>query len=251
MDILVLIPAAVLVLVSSVRFSGNRIPVWPCAMTVCGVLALFLCLRGMVPDERVFIGSDAARRIRAQVQDLLKKPKWWEKDILIVEGSSIATYGINNREVESALAAHGWDPVVLEFALPAANHFERAFLVEAFFRNLPRADREKIRKTRVVLLKEVFDIYDHNPLCLFNKEEYQERAKVYMNPSNAMKAWMAYAASLPGEMPLWERASGLFQCGTLIGGRLLMNRFGAGALSEMRPNDWKRRSPAFHTLSGI
>ena len=250
MDILVLIPVAALVLVSSVRFSGNRIPVWPCALAASGVLALFLCLRGIIPDEQVFIGSEAARRIRAQVRDLQKKPNWWEKDILIVEGSSIATYGIDNREVEAALAARGWDPVVLEFALPAANHFERTFLLEAFFRSLSRADREKIRKARVVLLKEVFDIYDRNPLCLFEKEEYQERGKVYMNPSNALQAWRAYASSLPEKTPLLERASGLFQYGTLIGERLLMNRFGAGAFSDMRPDVRKKRSPAFHTLTG-
>ena len=250
MDFLVLVPVAALVLLSSVRFSGHRIPAWPCALVAGGVLALFLCLRAMVPDEQVFIGSDAARRIRAQVRDLQKKPNWWEKDILIIEGSSIATFGIDNREVEAALAARGWDPVVLEFALPAANHFERTFLLEAFFRSLPRADREKIRKARVVQLKEVFDIYDRNPLCLFEKEEYQERGKVYMNPSNALQAWRAYASSLPDGMPLWERVSGLFKYGNLIGERLLMNRFGAGALSDMRLDIRKKRSQAFHTLTG-
>ena len=123
MDILVLVPVAALVLVSSVRFSGHRIPAWPCVLVAGGVLALFLCLRAMVPDEQVFIGSEASRRVRAQVRDLQNKPNWWGKDILIVEGSSIATYGIDNREVEVALAARGWDPIVLEFALPAANHF--------------------------------------------------------------------------------------------------------------------------------
>ena len=250
MDILVLVPVAALVLVSSVRFSGHRIPAWPCVLVAGGVLALFLCLRAMVPDEQVFIGSEASRRVRAQVRDLQNKPNWWGKDILIVEGSSIATYGIDNREVEVALAARGWDPIVLEFALPAANHFERTFLLEAFFRSLPRADREKIRTARVVLLKEVFDIYDRNPLCLFEKEEYQERGKVYMNPSNALQAWKAYASSLPEKMPLLERASRLFQYGTLIGERLLMNRFGGGAFSNMRPDVRKKRTPAFHTLTG-
>ncbi|MFZ4778378.1 MAG: hypothetical protein ACOYM3_23660 [Terrimicrobiaceae bacterium] len=250
MDTLVLVPVAALVLVSSVRFSGHRIPAWPCVLAAGGVLALFLCLRAMVPDEQVFIGSDAARRVRAQVRDLQKKPNWWEKDVLIVEGSSIATYGIDNREVEAALAARGWDPVVLEFALPAANHFERTFLIEAFFRSLPRADRDKIRAARVVLLKEVFDLYDRNPLCLFDKEEYQERAKVYMNPSNALQSWKAYAASLPQSMPFGERASDLFLSGVLIGERLLMNRFGAGALSDMKPVSWKKRTQAFHALSG-
>lgn len=152
--------------------------------------------------------------------------------------------------MEAVLAARGWDPVILEFALPGANHFERTFLLEAFFRSLPRADREKIRKARVILLKEVFDIYDHNPLCLFEKEEYQDRAKVYMNPSNALQAWSAYASSLPENTPLLERASGLFQYGTLIGERFLMNRFGAGAFSDMRPDIWKKRTQSFHTLTG-
>lgn len=250
MDLLVLVPVVALVLVSSVRFSGHRIPTWPCALATGGVLVLFLSLRALVPDEQAFIGSDAARRVRAQVRDLQKKPNWWEKDILIVEGSSVAAYGIDNREVEAALAARGWDPVVLQLALPAANHFERTFLLEAFFRSLPRADRDKIRAARVVLLKEVFDLYDRNPLCLFDKEEYQERAKVYMNPKNAMQSWSAYAASLPQEMPFVERASGLFSTGILIAERLLMNRFGAGALSDMRPVSWKKRTRAFHALSG-
>ena len=250
MDILVLIPVAALVAVSSVRFSWNRVPVWPCALAAAGVLALFLCFRATIPDERVFINSDAARRVRAQIHDLQKKPKWWEKDVLIVEGSSIATFGINNREVEAALAAHGWDPVVLQFSLPAANHFERAFLVEAFFRSLSSADRDKIRKARVVLLKEVFDLYDNNPIGLFDLDGYQERGKVYMNPFNARQAWMAYAASLPEKMPLLEKASCLLHSGILIGDRLLLNRFGSGAFSDMRLDVWKKRTQAFHTLSG-
>ena len=250
MDILVLIPVAALVLVSSVKYSGNRIPVWPCILAVAGVLALFLCLRANIPDEQVFINSDAARKVRAQVRDLQKKPKWWEKDILIIEGSSITAFGIDNREVEAALAAQGWDPVVLQLSISGANHFERTFMIGAFFRNLSPADRNQIRNARVVLLKEVFDTYDNNPLSLFDKDEYQERAKVYMNPSNALQVLRAFAASLPEEIPLLERVSSLSHYGRLIGERLLMNRFCAGALSDMNPDVWKKRTQAFHALSG-
>ena len=250
MDTLILIPVAVLVLLSSVRFSGHRIPVRSCVAVAVAVPVLFLCVRGFIPDERLFVNSDAARRIRAQVRDLQKKPKWWEKEILIIEGSSICMFGVNNKEVEAAFAADGWDPLVLGFADSAANHFERTFLIEGFLRSLSHADRQKLRHTRVVLFKEVFDVYDINPLSLFSKEEYQERGKVYMNPYNALQAWSAYVASLPGEMPFWERAANLFQYGTLIGRRLVMNRFGAGAFSDMRPSIWKKRTQAFHALSG-
>lgn len=247
MDALVLIPVGALVLLSSLRFDAARGSGWICGMAVGVVFCLFLGLRSMIPDEVVFFASEVSRRVRGQVEEFRKSGA---RDFIVVEGSSVTAYGINPVVIRDELKRRGLDLGVLQFSAQGANHFERAFFLEAFWRGLTASERDRFREGRVVLLREIFDAYDNEPLYLFEKDSYTERAKVYMSPGYAVAAWEAFLDGLPEGMPAAERWRREVEMGALLVERVLLNRFGAGALSGM---DWrarKRKTGAFFALEG-
>ena len=248
MDALVLIPVGALVLVASLRFDSAVGRGWRCAGAVGAVICLFLGIRAMLPDETVFFASEVARRVRGQVAEFQKSNA---RDFLVVEGSSVAAHGCDPKVLREEMAKKGEDACVLQFSAQGANHFERAFLMEAFLRRLAPGERERLGSGRVVVLREVFDAYDRDPLYLFAKDSYTERAKVYMSPEYAWAAWRAFLAGMPSgisEMEKWRRG---LEMGGVVLDRLLLNRFAAGALSGMDARARKRRTGAFFPLQGV
>lgn len=247
MDALVLIPIGALVLVASLRFERAAGRGGLCGLAVGVVVFLFLGVRSMVPDEAVFFASEVSRRVRGQIEEFRRAES---RDFFVVEGSSVAAHGCDPAVLRKDLARRGVETGVLQFSAQGANHFERAFFLEAFWRGLSGEEREQLREGHVVLLREVFDAYDRDPLYLFLKESYTERAKVYMSPEYAWVAWQAFLAGTPEGMPRAERWGRELKMAGGIVARVLLNRFGAGALSGM---DWrarKRRVGAFFALEG-
>ena len=248
MDALVLIPVGALVLVASLRFDSAVGRGWRCAGAVGAGICLFLGIRAMLPDETVFFASEVARRVRGQVAEFQKSNA---RDFVVVEGSSVAAHGCDPKVLREEMAKKGEDVGVLQFSAQGANHFERAFLMEAFLRRLAPGERERFGSGRVVVLREVFDAYDRDPLYLFAKDSYTERAKVYMSPEYAWAAWRAFLAGMPSgisEMEKWRRG---LEMGGVVLDRLLLNRFAAGALSGMDARARKRRTGAFFPLQGV
>lgn len=248
MDALVLIPVGALVLLGALRFDGVGAKGWRCAGAVCLVFCTFFWLRSLVPDETIFFASEVSRRVRGQLMEFRQSDA---KNWVVVEGSSVAAYGCDPKVLKQEMAARGVDAGVLQFSAQGANHFERAFLMEAFCRRLARGERERFESGRVVVLREVFDAYDRDPLYLFAKESYTERAKVYMSPEYAWAAWQAFLAAMPNGIPETEKWKRSVEMGGIVLDRLLLNRFAAGALSGM---DWrarKRRTGAFFSLQGV
>jgi hypothetical protein len=122
--------------------------------------------------------------------------------------------------------------------------------MEAFWRGMTPVERERLAAGRVVLAREVFDSYDREPLYLFQKDSYTERAKVYMSPEYALAAWHGYwAGSREGisDLDKWKR--GLPVAGAIVE-RVLLNRFGAGAFSGMDWRGRKRKTRAFFAMEG-
>jgi len=248
MDALVLVPVGALVLLSSLRFERAPGLGSACAWAVGGVFCLFLGVRALVPDETLFFASEVSRRVRAQIEEFRKGEA---RDFVVVEGSSVAAYGSNPVVLHEELRRGGMDVGVLQFSAQGANHFERAFFLEAFWRGLSSPERDRLQEGRVVLLREVFDAYDNEPLYLFGKDSYTERAKVYMSPRYAWAAWEAFLNGLPQCLPLRERLKRQWEMGGLLVARILLNRFGAGACSGMEWRARKRKTGAFFALEGV
>ena len=247
MDALVLIPVGALLVAASLRFEKAAGRGLLCGMAVMVVFGLFLGVRALLPDETVFFASEVSRRVRAQIQEFRKSGS---RDYLVLEGSSVTAHGCDPKVVRQELAASGLDVGVLQFSAQGANHFERTFLMDAFWRGLTSEERGRLESGRVVMAREVFDSYDREPLYLFQKDSYTERAKVYMSPEYAWAAWDAHWNSLPIELSATNKAFVSLGCFEKILERLLMNRFGAGALSGMDFRAFKKKTGAFFGMEG-
>ena len=212
-----------------------------------GILA-FLGLRSVVPDEFLFGGSESVRRNRFQVRHLLSRKDWEKYPVLILEGSSVTQYGVDGIALETELRRLGCPATVLQFCAVGANHFERLHFLESFFASLTKSQQEKLKATRVILLSEVFDAYDENPLYLLERVADNERGIICLTPRNAWdgwRAWSVYAAEqtklgCPAPRPVAE----------ILIRHVLFNRFGLGAFSSMRWPDSRRKLPAFFAMEG-
>jgi len=244
MDALVFIPVLALVLLS-LAAAGKTPPRLGAAVLVWGgIIAAAVAIRQWVPDSFFYPKSEIVKRVQGQLRVLRKTADWEKHPVLILEGSSVTLFGVNGAELAGLLAERGLPATVLQFAGAGANHYERLHLLRLFWQSLKPGEREKLRRTRVVLLSEVFDAYDRNPLYLYAREAYSERALVYSTPRNAGEAAQAYriyqrqpdfAETEPVLWPLLENS--------------LLNTFAVGAFSDLRPPGKLRGIPGFFALT--
>lgn len=245
-DILVVVPVLALLALAAVR-SGRRPPRVGAGLAVVGaVFAGFLILRAAIPDENLWPNSEVARRTAWLQKHLTKTKDWDTRPVVILVGSSVTNYGVDPDLMERLLAEMGRPATVLSFCMPGDNHHERAYMLETFLRGLKPRDRERLARATVYYFGEVFDAYDTNPLYRLEKEAGTERAVMFLNPANALRAWTAYEHLLArdGTAPRWSMA-------WLLAEHALMNRFAVGAFSSMRPPPPRRkRTPPFFPLGG-
>lgn len=244
-DILVLIPVAVLVVLSLVRFS-LRGPSVLRAVAVCVVVfGGFLLLRSAISDEHIWPNSEVARRNRWLRNHLLKTEDWEKRPVIVLSGSSSTYYGIDAVQLEKNLAELGTPATVLSFSMPGNTHPERQYMLESFLDGLPPDAQQKLQQANVFFLGEVFDEYDRNPFYRFSKEAFTERVILFLNPTTALRAWEAYAKQLESEpgLPRYKTMGLLFQ-------HVLLNRFSTGAFAGMRPTIKFRKTPPFFPLDG-
>lgn len=246
MDWLVFIPVAALIGLAFVAPGRRPASLGATILVWLGVLVAFVTVRQFVPDQMMYPNSEAVKRVQGQLKVLRATPKWSDHPILILEGSSVTLFGINGAELRQQLAARGIDVTVLQFAMAGANHYERRHLLKLFWQTLKPTEREKFQRTRVILLSEVFDAYDEDPLYLFGREAYSERTILYCTPANAWAAWQAYSiyrkqpgftedSEHPIGWPLLENA--------------LLNTFAVGTFSDMRPRGRLRGMGGFFALT--
>lgn len=86
------------------------------------------------------------------------------RPIVLLEGSSLTTYGVNGEMIEHLLGEHGIPTTVLQLSSPGANHYERLKMISEFLNSLSDDEREKLKASRVLLLREVLREYDENPM---------------------------------------------------------------------------------------
>lgn len=246
-DFLVIVPILALLALSLIRF-GKRPPRVVFALGVAGVLfAGFLTLRAAISDEWFWPNSEVDRRTRWLQKHLLRTEGWEGQPVIILLGSSATYYGVDAEALEAELARQGSPATVLSFCMPGATHHERLYMLEVFLRRLGPRNREKLAAATVVFLSEVFDAYDRNPLYRLEKEAGTERAIIFLNPRNALKAWKAYSRALKegqGDLSGIEAASLLIE-------HAILNRFAVGAFSQMHwPDRSPRSTPPFFPLAG-
>lgn len=247
LEILVVVPILALLALSLLRLEDRP----PRLRVALGVVTLFFCgflgLRALAPDAWFWRNSEVDRKTRWLQKHLKKTPGWETRPVVIMLGSSITYYGIDEDFLEQELLRLGTPATVLSFCMPGDNHHERLYMLEVFLRKIGSKNRKKLAETQVLLVEEVFNEYDRNPLFRMEKESGTERAILFLHPRNALKAWQAYARALKaGDGDL----SG-FRAASLLTEHALLNRFAVGTFSSMRlPESRERITPSFFALEG-
>lgn len=240
----VIVPVAALVLLSLVAWGRTGPKLSGFSATIFCAFAALATARSLLPDEFFWPNSPVAQRARWAVRHLEKNPGWETRPVFILLGSSATNFGIDHELLEKLLAERGTPATVLSFAMLGQTHLERRYALETFLRLLGADGRAKLASADVVLLNEVFDVYDRNPLYRLEKEAFTERFINFLNPANAWRGWTAYEAQLSAEpqLPRWPAAA-------LLAHHALLNQFAAGSFSDMKwPGEKKRIDRTFLAL---
>jgi hypothetical protein len=246
MDFLILVPVILLVLVAALRFDKGRLSVTLAVSVWLVMLTVWLILRNFVPDTFLYREAEATRKVNWLTRHLLRDSgDWQQKPVIVILGSSATQYGIDPEILQTSLDDRGHEFTVLQFSMAGANHYERLAMLELFERELGK-HRRAWRNLPKQVWSEVFDAYDTNPLYLFEREAYTERAIQMMSPSIAWRAWEAYREFYPKD----PHARGL-GLGWVVFEHVMLNRFAVGVFSDgFLPEKRTLRTPPFFGLDG-
>ncbi len=124
--------------------------------------------------------------------------------ILIIEGSSATTRGIDGLRLEERLRAAGVRATVLQLCLAGANHLQRMQLLQNFSNALSTQDWERLGKSRLIFCHEVQALYDRDPLLNYYSNAFTAETLAYSNPDNlpTLLKWLMSRYDL---RELWNR----------------------------------------------
>ena len=207
--------------------------------TLFFVFSLLLGIRCFVSAEWFYPEADAITHVRGQIDHVLHTAGWQKKPLMILEGSSVTEFGINQELLQKKLQEQGIDVTIVKLALPGANHFERLFMMQMFLTKLASlSHHHEIEAIPVILMSEVFETYDQNPLNLFLKESHTQRSLVWLEPHYAMVAWKALCSSLQSKEHL----------SAMILEHLCLNRFAVGIFSTLELLNYNKKVLGFSSL---
>ncbi len=243
---MVLVPVVVLVVLSLAVPTSGALSVRSAFLAVGAALMVLAGVRMFVPDEAIWPNSEVMRRCRWLARHLEKRADWASSPVVLLTGSSTTMFGLDTERIERRLAEAGIPATVLSFSISGATLHERRYMLQSFLEMLNDETRRKLRIAHVLILQEVFDAYDQNPLYRMEKEAFSQRLIQFLNPENARKAWQAYALQCQADPGLtrWPMA-------LLLARHSLLNVFSVGALADM---EWlgrkRKRTAPFFALEG-
>jgi hypothetical protein len=128
--------------------------------------------------------------------------------ILILEGSSVTSRGLDGAALERSLRAAGIPATVIQLSMSGANHLERLQLLQNFARLLSAKDWQRLDKSRLILGHEVQALYDRDPLLNYGNNPFTATTLAYSNPDNLpiLIDWISKRYDL---RELWKRRSDL------------------------------------------
>lgn len=94
--------------------------------------------------------------------------------------------------------------------------------------------RQELKQAPALLLSEVFDSYDEDPLYLFKKEAYSHRAIAWSNRSIIIAAWITC------KKYTW-----------ILYEHMMLNRFAVGVFSSMQLPVYGKKAGMYSALTGV
>jgi hypothetical protein len=150
--------------------------------------------------------------------------------ILIIEGSSVTSRGVDGVALERSLRTAGIPVTVIQLSLSGANHLERLQLLQNFADSLSSVDWKRLRESRLILGHEVQALYDRDPLLNYGNNPFTPTTLAYSNPANlpTLLNWITNRYDL---RELWKHRSEL----QLIATQFLYNALRISYLQHWDP----------------
>lgn len=167
------------------------------------------------------------------------------KRLLVVDGGSATTRGLDGKRLQRLLRAQGIHVTVLQLSEIGANHIERSRIYETIRDLLPEHVEEALKEADVTWLREVSLIYDRHPLMQFQRNRYSQRVIGYLDPPTVLDAIHAVVLQPPveaGDGPPWRIIAMLAHDGLLSG-------LGVGAVSRLDPVEMLPRVRTYNGLN--
>ena len=104
--------------------------------------------------------------------------------VFVVEGSSPTSRAIDGDQLETQLRSAGIAASVIQIALDGANHVERLQILREFVQGLGATEIEQLKRSRVILCREVEYYYDRDPFNKVESNAFTDRTLSYVNLQN-------------------------------------------------------------------
>jgi hypothetical protein len=141
-------------------------------------LNLFAPLKPSYPDA-------ATTRVVEFGRDRLKQDeRSLGQYVFVIEGSSPTSRAIDGDELEMQLRSAGISASVIQIALDGANHVERLQILREFVRELSATEIERLKRSHVILCREVEYYYDRDPFNKVESNAFTDRTLSYINLQN-------------------------------------------------------------------
>jgi hypothetical protein len=137
-----------------------------------------------LPLPLAYLSTTSAQVTAFCVQHLHESQPVPGEYILIIEGSSVTTRGLDGAALERSLRTAGIPVTVIQLSLSGANHLERLQLLQNFANSLSSNDWKRLSESRIILGHEVQALYDRDPLLNYGNNPFTPTTLAYSNPDN-------------------------------------------------------------------
>jgi hypothetical protein len=188
-----LIGCVLLVVLAAIRVPSGigRMPRWYSLLVPLGLWLVIINL--LMPLPKSYPDSPAPGLVLQAVQKLDRESLTGIQYVIIVEGSSVTWNGFDGERVQRVLAEHGIPALVIQLSFAGANHAERYEYLKEFVAALRPNQLDALRRTKVILCREIELGYDKNPLNNFLRNGSTGRSLRYLDPPNLpmIFSWLA------------------------------------------------------------
>ena len=176
-----------------------------------GMIVILLWMIGVrfwFPLSLAYANTNSAQVAAFCIEHLHETQSVPGEYILILEGSSVTTRGVDGAALERSLRAAGVPATVIQLSMSGANHLERLQLLQNFARLLSAKDWRRLGESRLILGHEVQALYDRDPLLNYGNNPFTATTLAYSNPDN-LPILINWISNRYDWRDLWKRRSDL------------------------------------------
>ena len=147
-------------------------------------LVWLITLNASAPLKPSFPDAATTRVARFGSDRLKQDERSLGQYVFVIEGSSPTSRAIDGDQLEQELRSAGISGSVIQIALDGANHVERLQILREFVQGLGATEIEQLKRSHVILCREVEYYYDRDPFNKVESNAFSDRTLSYVNLTN-------------------------------------------------------------------